>query len=109
LLALSECKNVNDITAFRQTLHFEKIKDFEFSGTDNLEGLEGLVTLKELREQIHKEKEYVKIIQIPAGKMIKSPEFIHGNEDHYQQRGKFWENVVNRHTDISPVIFNYWI
>ena len=45
--------------------------------------------------------EKVKVIEIPAGKMIKTPEFAE-MEDFFRIMKQLWVNVVDRHTDIFP-------
>ena len=52
-LVLAECKNAADIAAFRQTVHYEKIKNSEvgkdFGDLGELVNLKELKELKELR------------------------------------------------------------
>ena len=45
--------------------------------------------------------EKVKVIEIPAGKMIKTPEFAE-MEDFFRIMKQLWVNVVDRHIDIFP-------
>ena len=62
--------------------------------------------------------EKVKIIEIPAGKMIKTPEFNPPSEEFFRIMKQLWVNVVDRHTDIFPRDFmphnedtgkDYWL
>ena len=52
--------------------------------------------------------EKVKIIEIPAGKMIKTPEFVPRSEDFFRIMKRLWTNVVNRHEDIFHRDFMPW-
>jgi hypothetical protein len=63
--------------------------------------------------------EKVRIVNIPSGKMIKTPEFEIGSEEFFQIMKKLWAQVVDRHEkDIFPREFmlfndetgkNFWI
>jgi hypothetical protein len=62
--------------------------------------------------------EKVKIIRIPAGKMIKTPEFEIPEDEFFRIMKQLWVNVVDRHTDVFPRDFmpfnddtgkNYWL
>ena len=61
--------------------------------------------------------EKVKIIKLPASKMIKTPEFDMEGESFFKMMRKFWKNVVDRHQDIFPRDFmpitdapkNFWL
>ena len=62
--------------------------------------------------------EKVKIIQIPAGKVIKTPEFDLTGDDFFRIMKQLWVNVVDRHTDIFSRDFmlfnddtgkNFWV
>ena len=53
LIALSECKSQDDIAAFKQTKHFEKIKNISIGdGWGNLNELKELEELKDLEKHI---------------------------------------------------------
>ena len=52
--------------------------------------------------------EKVKIIEIPAGRMIKTPEFVPGSEDFFRIMKQLWTNVVDRHKDIFHRDFMPW-
>jgi len=56
---------------------------------------------KQQRTQENK-MEKVKIVKIPASKMIVSPEFEMEGEKFFQVMQGFWRNVVDRHKDIFP-------
>ncbi|MCL2204500.1 MAG: hypothetical protein FWB88_11250 [Defluviitaleaceae bacterium] len=49
-MALSECKTAADITAFKQTKHFQKIKSAQVGGDMDLKDLAELSDLEELKE-----------------------------------------------------------
>ncbi len=62
--------------------------------------------------------EKIKIIKIPASKMIKTPEFDPGSESFFQIMQKLWITVVDKHKDIFPRDFmpfnddtgkNFWL
>ena len=46
--------------------------------------------------------ENVKIVRIPAGKMIKTPEFQIGDSAFFTVMKKLWTQVADRHQDIFP-------
>jgi len=54
------------------------------------------------------EMEKVKIIEIPAGKMIKTSEYAPGSPDFFRIMQQLWVNVVDRHKDIFPRDFEAW-
>ena len=50
LMILAECKTTADITAFKQTVHYKKIKNSEIGAGYDLEQLKRLEELKELKQ-----------------------------------------------------------
>jgi predicted transcriptional regulator YdeE len=52
--------------------------------------------------------EKVKIIKIPAGKMIKTPDFDPGSADFVSIMNQLFTNVVGRHEDIFQRVFMLW-
>jgi len=61
------------------------------------------------QQQIKESKmEKVKIIEIPAGKIIKTSEYAAGSPDFFRIMKQLWVNVVDRHTDIFPRDFEMW-
>jgi hypothetical protein len=64
--------------------------------------------IREIIVEKESKMEKVKVIEIPAGKMIKTPEYVPGSADFFRIMKQLWVNVVDRHTDIFPRDFEQW-